>query len=115
MTTFFDLFTLNTVGGGADHAFPEAVENSPLQLWGPGDPIPQHAVRLLIGVATSSASDMRLLDVISEAMARGPSALPIVDVFNTAYCPRRRTTGATSPRCGRSRKAPSRASGSAAS
>jgi hypothetical protein len=87
MTLFFDLFAANPAGG-ADRLFPEVVEKSPFQLWGPGDPIPRHAVRLLIGVATSSGYDMRLLDVIAETMARVPSALPTVDLFNTAHCSR---------------------------
>jgi len=92
---FFNLFAAAAAEGdpgdrptGADHRFAEVVEQSLFQLWRPGDPIPQHAVRLLIGVASSSGCDMRLLDVIAEAMDRGPSALPTVDVFDTADCPR---------------------------
>ena len=88
MSMFFDFFAASASGAGADRLFRNVVELSPLQLWGPGDPIPQHAVRLLLGVAPSSGHDMRLLDVIVEAMALGPSALPTVDVFNTAHCPR---------------------------
>ena len=89
--TFFDLLAQSSADGGTagvDRRFYDLVEQSPFELWSPGDPIPQHAVRLLIGVATSSAPDMALLDVIAEAMARGPSAMPAVDVFNTADCPR---------------------------
>ena len=95
MSMFFDLFAAAAAEEGAgdrptsaDHRFAAVVEQSPFQLWRPGDPIPQHSVRLLIGVATSSGCDMRLLDVIAEAMGRGPSALPTVDLFNTADCPR---------------------------
>jgi len=95
MSIFFDLFAAAAAEGdaggrptGADRRFAAAVEQSPFQLWRPGDPIPQHAVRLLIGVATASGCDMRLLDVIAEAMNRGPSALPQVDVFDAADCPR---------------------------
>ena len=39
-------------------------------------------------MAPSSTYDMRLLDVVVEALARAPSALPTVDLFDTANCPR---------------------------
>jgi hypothetical protein len=86
MNMFFGCFAARASGAEADRLFADVVERSPFQLWGPGDPIPRHAVRLLIGVAPSSGFDMRLLDVMVEAMACGPSALPTVDVFNTAHC-----------------------------
>ncbi|HVS36820.1 MAG TPA: hypothetical protein VMS17_14765 [Gemmataceae bacterium] len=86
MKSFFDCFTAHSAGADADGIFAELVDQSPLQLWSPGDSIPRHSVRLLIGVAPSSGRDMRLLDVIVEAMGRGPSALPTVDLFNTAHC-----------------------------
>jgi hypothetical protein len=88
MSLFVDCYAAHPAGVSADRFFADLVQQSPFQLWGPGDPIPRHAVRLLIGVEISSPYDMRLLDLIVEAMARGPSALPTVDVFNTAHCPR---------------------------
>ena len=88
MNLFFNCYAAHASGAGADRLFANVVEQSPFQLWEPGDPIPRHAVRLLIGVAPSSAYDMRLLDVIAEMMARAPSALPTVDLFDTANCPR---------------------------
>ncbi len=88
MNLFFDCFAAHADGAGADHLFPSIVERSPFQLWRPGDSIPRHAVRLLIGAAPSSAYDMRLLDIVMEALARAPSAAPAVDVFNTADCQR---------------------------
>lgn len=72
MNLFFDCFAAHADGAGADHLFPSIVERSPFQLWRPGDSIPQHAVRLLIGAAPSSAYDMRLLDIVMEALARAP-------------------------------------------
>jgi hypothetical protein len=88
MNMFFDCFAAHASGADADRFFASVVEQSPFQQWAPGDPIPRHAVRLLIGVRPSSGYDMRLLDVIVEAMACGPSALPTVDLFDVASCPR---------------------------
>jgi hypothetical protein len=90
---FFDLFAAAAAEGGdrptdVGRRFAAVVEQSAFQLWRPGQPIPRHSVRLLIGVATGSGYDMRLLDVIEERMGRGPSALPQVDVFDVADCPR---------------------------
>jgi hypothetical protein len=68
-----------------DAYFPTIVSRSPLHLWSPGDPIPRQGNRLLIGVATWSASDMRLLDAIAQALHERAPALA-VDVFNVAEC-----------------------------
>jgi len=70
----------------ADRKFPELVSSSPLHLWQPGDPSFEHDVHCLIGVATWSGYDMRLLDVIAEALHQNPVDLPKVYVFNTADC-----------------------------
>lgn len=93
MTTFFDLFGKNASGPEsftdpewADRLFPAFVKGSPLRLWSPGDPIPSQGVRVLIGVATWSGYDMRLLDVLAAGLARRPAQAPVVEVFNTADC-----------------------------
>ncbi len=98
MTPFFDLFAKNSLRPvpetdptWADREFQALVTDSPFQLWRPGDPIPQQGDRLLIGVATWSGYDMRLLDVIAEALSRrDPSHVPVVDLFNTADCKQHR-------------------------
>lgn len=95
MTAFFDLFVKHSSDSAvrddptwADRRFPQLVAASPFHLWRPGDPIRQHEVRYLIGVATWSGYDMRLLDVIAAAFRRNPVNPPTIDVFNTADCPR---------------------------
>lgn len=94
MTAFFDLFReasrpdkLTDVGW-ADRRFPEVVARAPFRLWKPGDPILDKGERVLLGVATWSGYDMRLLDVIASRLSR-PRTAPIqVDLFNTADCKR---------------------------
>ncbi len=93
MTAFFDLFVRASAGPDswtdptwADRQLPDLVAASPFRPWKPDDPIPQHGVRVLIGVATWSGYDMRLLDVIAETIARDPGKAPTVEVFNTAAC-----------------------------
>ena len=54
----------------------------------PGDPIPERGTRVLLGVATWSGYDMRLLDVVDKAVTESTSAAPKVDVFNMADCKR---------------------------
>jgi len=66
--------------------FVTIVTQSPFRLWSPGDAIPSQGVRILIGVATWSGFDMRLLDVIAEGLARDAANAPVVQVFNTADC-----------------------------
>ncbi|HJT76734.1 MAG TPA: hypothetical protein VJ739_05985 [Gemmataceae bacterium] len=67
-----------------EREFPAAVAGSSLRLWRPGDPLSDHGTRILIGIATWSGYDMRLLDVVEEGMARGSA--PAVAVFNTSDC-----------------------------
>ena len=45
-------------------SFPECVKNSEMHLWQPGQPIAAHGRRLLIGVATYSVYDLKLLDLV---------------------------------------------------
>ncbi len=93
MTTFFDLFVSHSSRpefrddpAWADRRFPALVASSPFRLWRPGDPIAAQGSRFLIGVATWSGYDMRLLDVIAEALHQDLHDPPILDVFNTADC-----------------------------
>lgn len=68
-----------------DARFPSIVSQSLFRLWSPGDPIPHQGEWLLIGVATWSAEDMKLLDAISQVIHRRALALT-VEVFNVANC-----------------------------
>ncbi len=104
MKTFFDLFESHSSRPEfrddptwADRRFPELVSASPFRLWRPGDPIAECDVRYLIGVATWSGYDMRLLDVIAEALSRNSVNPPAIDVFNTADCRRREDFAAYIP------------------
>ena len=45
-------------------AFPECVESSEIHLWRPGQRIAAIGRRILIGVATYSVYDLKLLDVL---------------------------------------------------
>lgn len=72
-----------------DHAekqFPLLTGGSNLHLWRPGDAICSKGRRILIGVATYSLYDMRLLDRVDETLrGLGDQALR-VDVFSTLDC-----------------------------
>jgi hypothetical protein len=65
-----------------DRLFPATVAESRLHLWNPGDPVAHLGTRILIGVATWSGYDMRLLDVIDEALEKTNGNTPLVEVFN---------------------------------
>jgi hypothetical protein len=94
MSTFFDLFLKSsfrplpeTDPAWADLELESLLGSRGLRLWRPGDPIVERGVRLLVGVAPWSGYDMRLLDVIAEAIeTSGQPKYPVVDVFNTADC-----------------------------
>jgi hypothetical protein len=95
MTAFFRLFMdaasrpgLNNDPEWADRQFPPLVAGGPLRLWRPGMTVAEKGTRLLIGVATWSGYDMRLLDLIAEAKRANPHEESIVEVFNTADCRR---------------------------
>lgn len=66
--------------------FAEVVGRSALRSWRPGDPSAASGRRLLIGVATYSVYDMRLLDVLDEAMRRADSQALQIDVFDIEPC-----------------------------
>jgi hypothetical protein len=92
MTRFFDVFADDDddeSGNGVDpgHAFEVAVAHSRLRLWKPSDPIADRGIRVLVGTATWSGYDMRLLDVIDEALARMGTDAPLIEVFDASYLP----------------------------
>src|SRR5438270_3756832 len=90
MNRFLDLFRHDTPPpSGQIYAddrsalFPRAVAQSPrLKLWGRDDPVPATGRFLLIGVATWSGYDMRLLDVVEQS----PGGPDVIGVFDTAEC-----------------------------
>jgi hypothetical protein len=93
MNHFFDRFArsaeapeLRADPTWADRQFPALVAESPFRLWHPGDPVPERGRRLLLGVATWSGHDMRLMDVLAEGMARGAAKDLVVELCNTAEC-----------------------------
>lgn len=75
MTPFSDLFRshLELPPGEQQHRvegeFPALVAQGFLHWWSPGDRIAAAKKRLLIGVATYSEMDMRLLDLVGNAVA----------------------------------------------
>lgn len=83
MTTFNEVSHLPAAE--ADALFTSVLAKSPLRLWAPGNPIDAEGARLLIGVATWSAQDMRWLDALSGWANLYPSGV-IIDVFNVAEC-----------------------------
>jgi hypothetical protein len=96
MTTFYHLTQALTPSGQQDGSlgpsqqdldvrFPSVVASSPFRLWSPGKAIPAKGKRLLVGVATWSAYDMRLLDAVAQALRKQPCDLT-VEVFNVADC-----------------------------
>lgn len=63
--------------------FPEVVSHSPrLRLWDKNAGVPSSGRFLLVGVATWSGYDMKLLDVL-ESTPGGPE---VIGVFDTADC-----------------------------
>jgi hypothetical protein len=90
MSRFFDLFRHDTPPPpGQIYAddrpvlFPDVVKQSPrLKLWGRDEPIPEVGRFLLVGVATWSGYDMKLLDLIEQT----PDGPEVVGVFDTAEC-----------------------------
>jgi hypothetical protein len=90
MNRFLDLFRHDTPSPpgeiNADERsaqFPEVVSQSPrLKLWGKDEAVPATGQFLLVGVATWSGYDMKLLDVL-ELTPDGPD---VIGVFDTAEC-----------------------------
>lgn len=90
MNRFFDLFRHETppppgkiYADDRSDLFPALVSGSPrLTLWAYGAPIPSTGRFLLVGVATWSGYDMKLLDILEQSIG-GPD---VIGVFDTAEC-----------------------------
>jgi hypothetical protein len=87
MSRFLDLMSDPRLDpADTNRRFRERVAASPFRLWSPGAPIPEGGVRLLVGIATWSAYDLRLLDLIEETpRANWPTPL-VLELFNTDDC-----------------------------
>jgi hypothetical protein len=66
--------------------FQERVAASPFRPWSPGDPIPEAGLRLLMGVATWSAYDLRLLDLVEETPRENWPTPLVLELFNVDDC-----------------------------
>ncbi|HET6575161.1 MAG TPA: hypothetical protein VFG68_16255 [Fimbriiglobus sp.] len=90
MSRFFDLFRHDTppppgqiYADDRSALFPDVVRQSPrLRLWCRDEPAPGVGRFLLVGVATWSGYDMKLLDLIEQT----PDGPEVVGVFDTAEC-----------------------------
>jgi hypothetical protein len=70
----------------ARRSFPLLVDKSRFKLWAPGQLIASQGTRLLIGVATYSGADLKLLDLLGEALERNGQEAPSINVFDTLDC-----------------------------
>ena len=92
MSRFFNLYLSRPRSGddpGQDFieaALPAAVAGSRMRWWPPGGPVVARGTRVLIGVGSYCLYDLRLLDVVDEALAHHPPPAPRVDVFSTLAC-----------------------------
>jgi hypothetical protein len=87
MRTFTDLFNqqsrlqLRYPATGAKLS--ELLSHSSLGLWQLGDGVPGVPSRVLVGVATWSGYDMRLLDELNETCMRRPNPNERIEIFDT--------------------------------
>jgi hypothetical protein len=71
----------------AERLFPLFVEaNSLMRIWALGDPIPIEGKHLLVGIATYSLPDLRLLDALTSKLSSSVRPDEYVDVFDTSVC-----------------------------
>jgi hypothetical protein len=68
--------------GESDRLFPAVVQQSSLHLFKPNEPVPMAGTRILIGIATWSGYDLRLLDLLDTALTRMNGTGPVIDVLN---------------------------------
>jgi len=61
------------------------IRGSRLHSWKPGDPMTNHGRRILLGVASYSLRDLKLLDTLNEGLDN-ESAWPRLDIFNCLEC-----------------------------
>lgn len=67
--------------------FSAVVAQSPFHLWSPGMPVTGDGRRLLLGIASYSEYDMRLLDLLESALDGGAAGETVqVDVFDVLDC-----------------------------
>jgi hypothetical protein len=64
---------------------PFVLSQSPLHYWSPEEEVYAQGTRFLVGVATWSHYDLKLLDALDKALAKGKSK-DRVDVFNIDNC-----------------------------
>jgi hypothetical protein len=95
VTPFYDLFLSHRdlLPGEQQRAieqeFPGVVARTALRWWSPDSGIPAGGTRLVIGVATYSGPDMRLLDLVQEAVTKEDArrmAGARVEVFSVMAC-----------------------------
>src|SRR5262249_31423996 len=92
MTRFSDLFWSRRDLGPAEHQhyleqqLPRALAEAGFHSWLPGDPICSEGTRFLIGIATYSESDMRLLDLLEAALRETNGKKMRVEVFSIVAC-----------------------------
>lgn len=92
MTNFSDLFWSRRELWPADHQhyveqqFPLVLGQSNLHLWHPGGAVTAEGRRYLVGVATWSEYDMRLLDLLDAALVLVQPGPVRVDVFSLQVC-----------------------------
>ncbi len=82
--TFITAGTPAEAQAEADRRFPLIVRSSRLKLWKPGDHLAVKGTCLLVGVATWSQYDLRLLDFMNDSLARQDASDLTVHVFNVA-------------------------------
>src|SRR5206468_3383246 len=82
MTAFYDLFLSrrDLMPGEQqrviEQEFPGVVARSALRWWSPHSVVPASGTRLVIGVASYSDADMRLLDLVHDAVAKSRHCPP---------------------------------------
>ena len=70
----------------AKRSFPLLVDKSTFKSWSPGKPTSSQGKRLLIGVATYSEADLKLLDLLEEVLQGRAENTLSIDLFNTLDC-----------------------------
>lgn len=96
MTPFFDFYVkrgteaARSDPGWADRQLLALLRDGPFRIARPGADAPARGRFLVIGVATWCGYDMRLLDVVTNALKRRPTPDLRIDVFNIADCPDKR-------------------------
>ncbi|HKE55315.1 MAG TPA: hypothetical protein VKB46_01395 [Pyrinomonadaceae bacterium] len=69
----------------ASKELPQRLAESKLRNWSPGMPISGQGERVLIGIATWSIYDLKLLDSVQDSTVRFPTDR-VIDVFDVDQC-----------------------------